>query len=140
MSFRPIVSDDYPKYLSLINEFRPTDFTKEQFVETLAKIHASSEIWVYEKNNELLATGTIIYEHKFIFNTCIYAHIEDICVKATHRRQGLGKRLIQHLIKQASHCYKITLDCADNNIHFYESCGLEHRGNQMCQLLSILMA
>lgn len=138
MSFRKLTSNDYLKYLNLINEFRPTQFTEEQFVTTFDTIQKSSAIWVYEDNGVLLATGTIIYEHKFIGNVCIYAHIEDVCVRATHRRQGLGKQLIQHLISQARHCYKITLDCADENMKFYESCGLERRGNQMCQLIQNL--
>jgi glucosamine-phosphate N-acetyltransferase len=138
MSFRKLTSLDYKQYYDLINEFRPTQFSEERFIETLTKISAYSDIWVYEKDGELLATGTIIYEHKFLSDICIYAHIEDICVKAFHRRQGLGKLLIKHLIEQARHCYKITLVCADNNILFYEACGLERRGNQMCQLLSNL--
>jgi glucosamine-phosphate N-acetyltransferase len=138
MPFRPLKSNDYELYLSLINEFRPTTFTDDQFKETLQTMEKSSVIWVYEEGEQLLATGTIIYETKFIYNTCIYAHIEDICVRASHRRQGLGKKLVAHLIDQARHCYKITLDCADENIKFYESCGLERRGNQMCQLLKNL--
>ena len=135
MSFRQIVTSDYLAYLDIINEFRPTRFTEAQFIETLDNIKKSSAIWVYEDNGVLLATGTIIYEHKFIGNVCIYAHIEDVCVRASHSRLGLGKILIQHLINQARHCYKITLDCSDENMRFYESCGLERRGNQMCQLL-----
>ena len=135
MSFRLLTDSDYKQYFNLINEFRQTTFTKEMFINILYLISKNSEIWVYEKDGELLATGTIIYEHKFIFNTCIYAHIEDVCVKASYRRQGLGKLLVKHLIDKARHCYKITLSCADDNILFYESCGLEKRGNQMCQLL-----
>jgi len=138
MTFRQLTVSDYSKYLVLINEFRPTTFTEEMFIATLKNATKNSAIWVYEKDGELLATGTIIYEYKFLFNTCIYAHIEDVCVRATHRRQGLGKTLLRHLIDQARHCYKITLDCADNNVKFYESCGLEKRGNQMCQLLTNL--
>ncbi len=138
MSFRLLTDSDYIKYFILINEFRKTNFTEEMFINTLYLISKNSEIWVYEKDEELLATGTIIYEHKFLSNICIYAHIEDICVKASHRRQGLGKLLVKHLIERARHCYKITLVCADNNILFYEACGLERRGNQMCQLLSNL--
>jgi len=138
MTFRLLTSGDYLQYLSLINEFRQTTFTEETFVKTLHDIQKSSVIWVYEEDNVLLATGTIIYEHKFIFDTCIYAHIEDVCVRKTHRRKGLGKLLVTHLMKQARHCYKITLDCADDNIKFYEACGLERRGNQMCQLISNL--
>jgi len=138
MAFRPLSFEDYDQYLELINDFRETTFTREQFADTLTKINQSSIIYVYEEKGLLLATGTIIYEHKFLRNTCIYAHIEDVCVRATHRRQGLGKKLMTHLIGAASHCYKITLDCADENVGFYESCGLERRGNQMCQLIENL--
>ena len=139
MTFRQLTSDDYTEYLELINEFRITKFTEDQFKQTLQRIQASSVIYVYEEAGKLLATGTIIYEYKFIFNTCVYANIEDICVRKSYRRQGLGKRLMQYLINQSRHCYKITLVCADDNIKFYESCGLTYRGNQMCQLLTNLI-
>lgn len=138
MSFRKLTSSDYVAYLDLINEFRPTQFTELQFTSILETIQKSSTIWVYDEGGVLMATGTILYEHKFIFNSCVYAHIEDVCVRASHRRQGLGKKLIHHLINQARHCYKITMDCADENIKFYEACGMERRGNQMCQLLQFL--
>jgi glucosamine-phosphate N-acetyltransferase len=99
-------------------------------------MYPSTQIWVYEENNTLLATGTLVFEHKFIHNICVYAHIEDICVSSSHRKQGLGKRLIRHLINQSQHCYKINLHCADDLVHFYESCGFEHKGNQMSLLLN----
>uniref|UniRef100_A0A6C0KWX8 N-acetyltransferase domain-containing protein n=1 Tax=viral metagenome TaxID=1070528 RepID=A0A6C0KWX8_9ZZZZ len=135
MSFRQLTPNDYNEYLKLINEFRPTEFSEDQFKITLVAVNKSSEIWVYEDNGELISTGTIIFEHKFIFNTCIYAHIEDICVKSSYRRKGLGKLLIKHLIERCKGCYKITLDCSNLNIQFYEACGFNLRGNQMCILL-----
>jgi glucosamine-phosphate N-acetyltransferase len=133
--FRPLTVDDYAAYRDLIHEFRPTVFTYNQFVETLAHIQTSGNVWVYEEDGQLLATATVFYEHKLIMNTCVYAHIEDVCVKGTHRRMGIGRRMIHHLMNVSSHCYKITLDCADSNVAFYLSCGLERRGNQMCQLI-----
>jgi len=133
--FRVLSLADYREYLELINEFRPTSFTVEQFEKTLAAIQRSGNIWVYEENGQLLATATVIYEHKFIMNTCVYAHVEDVCVRSSHRRKGIGQRLMRHIIDVSRHCYKITLDCADSNVAFYQSCGLERRGNQMCQLL-----
>ena len=138
MSFRKLQLNDYSKYLDMINEFRPTTFSEDLFKETLNKINTSSEIWIYEKDNMFLATGTIIYEYKYLFNVCKYAHIEDVCIRTSYRRKGLGKLLMKHLINQARDCYKITLVCADENKAFYESCGLENRGNQMCQLLKNL--
>ena len=131
--FRKLTVDDYDSFLALINDFRETTFTKEEFAENLNTILQSSEIYVVESNNKLIATGTIIYETKFIFNICKLAHIEDVCVKMEHRDQGLGKYMLSKLVSIAKEkkCYKVTLDCADTNVAFYEKCNFEKRGNQM---------
>jgi len=128
--------NDYQKYLPLINEFRSTQFTKEQFVETLDLINRSSEIWIIEKDDDLIATGTIIYESKFIFNISKVAHIEDICVQSKYRGQGFGKLMVKHLVELSKNnkCYKVVLECSEDNSHFYEKCGFEKRGLQMSQL------
>ena len=131
--FRKLTVDDYDLFLALINDFRETIFTKEEFIENLNTILQSSEIYVVESNNKLIATGTIMYETKFIFNICQLAHIEDVCVKKEHRGQGLGKYMLSKLVSIAKDkkCYKVTLDCADTNVSFYEKCNFEKRGNQM---------
>ena len=134
---RKLISADYNKFYRMIQDFRPTEFTENQFIQTLSKIENSSEIWIIEENNEIIATGTIIYEHKFIFNLAVYAHIEDICVKKEYRRKGIGKLIVKKLIERAQEmkCYKITLDCSNNNVEFYKRNGFEVRGNQMSQLV-----
>jgi glucosamine-phosphate N-acetyltransferase len=131
--FRKLTIHDYHSFLALINDFRESTFTEEEFVENLNTIMQSSEIYVVESNNTLIATGTIIYETKFIFNICKLAHIEDVCVKMEHRGQGLGKYILSKLVSVAKErkCYKVTLDCADTNVAFYEKCNFEKRGNQM---------
>ena len=136
-TIRQLYSTDYEKYKIMINEFRETDFTYEQFLNTLKYISSHSEIWVIGQNNDIIATGTIIYEKKFIFNNISLAHIEDICVKQSYRKLGFGKLIINHLIIQAKkhNCYKITLDCNEENVQIYEKCGFEKRGFQMSQLI-----
>lgn len=136
MEFRILTKGDYEEYKLLLNDFRPTDFSLAQFEETLDYIQRTGAIWVGVQDGALVATGTIFYEHKLIYNTCSTAHIEDVCVKATQRRGGLGKQLLQHLFKEAKcyGCYKVTLDCSDTNVDFYKACGLTRRGNQMCEL------
>ena len=67
-NIRKLNENDYEKYLKLINNLRPTQFSKENFLNTLQKININSSIWVMELNNELISTGTILYEHKFIHN------------------------------------------------------------------------
>ena len=134
--FRTVTQSDYEAYMSLINEFRPTSFTRDQFYETLRYIQQTGDIWIIEEDGEMVATATIFYEKKFIYNTCILAHIEDVCVMSSKRGMGYGKKIIQHLFQEAKErkCYKLTLDCNDTNVGFYESCGLTKRGNQMCEL------
>ena len=140
MEFRDLTQEDYIQFLPLIQEFRPTIFTETEFRETLEQIRIRGKLIVAVHEGELVGCATVLYEPKFIFNRCIYAHVEDVCVKAAYRRRHIGQQLMAHIVQDAKrmNCYKITLDCADSNIKFYESCHLEKRGNQMCQLLEHL--
>jgi glucosamine-phosphate N-acetyltransferase len=137
ISCRTISVNDYEKFHKLINDFRETKFSIEQFQDILNK-SSNTDTLVLEINNELVATGKVLYEYKFIFNTCCLAHIEDVCVKKEYRNKGLGKYMINELVKIATtkKCYKIVLDCSDDNRSFYEKCKFERRGNQMSLLLS----
>jgi len=135
--FRKLNVNDYESFFPLINDFRNTSFTREEFVETLTQIEKSSDIWVLEKEGSLIGTGTILYEHKFIFDRCILAHIEDICIRKEYRACGYGKQIMGKLVEEAKEkgCYKITLDCMEENVPFYEKCNFEKRGRQMTILL-----
>lgn len=136
INLRQLKDTDFKEFLPLINEFRNTEFTEEEYVSTLKYITNYSEIWVAELDGKLIATGTLILEKKFIFNLCTLGHIEDVCVKKDYRRMGIGKQIINKLIERAKElkCYKITLDCSDENMAFYRACGFSKRGNQMAEL------
>ncbi len=141
MTVRLLTSSDYAAYLRLINDFRETSFTETEFIEKLLDMGRHGiEIYVMEEKSALVATATLIVEPKFIFNLATYAHIEDVCVAAARRKEGLGKQIMKELfdICKKRNYYKVTLCCGDHNIGFYEACGLEKRGNQMCQLISKL--
>jgi len=137
MIIRRLNKNDYEKFLVLINQFRETNFTESEFILTLDKIEKNSEIWIIEIEKIIVASATIIFEYKFIFDISCLAHIEDVIVDSKYRRKGYGKILINYLTKIAknNNCYKITLDCNDTNINFYNACDFEKRGNQMCLLL-----
>ena len=130
--FRALTNDDYEKYLQLINQFRITNYTKEEFIYFL-KENKKIEIWVIEINNELIASGTILYETKLIHNISLYAHIEDIIVDNQFRKQGIGKLLIEYLVQccKNKNCYKILLDCQKELIPFYEKNKFQENGVQM---------
>ena len=140
LSFILLNDTMYHEYYQMINEFRKTHFTYEQFIKTLAYMKTHSEIWLLMENNTMAATGTILFEQKFIHDNSFLGHIEDICVKSEHQGKGYGKKMIHKLVQQAKEkgCYKVTLVCNENVKPFYEKCGLEIRGIQMSQLSELL--
>jgi len=130
---RKLLESDYEKYRVLINGFRPTEFTHAEFINTLTNINKHSDIWIIENDDEFMATGTILYETKFIHNICIYAHIEDIYVDETYRKHGIGKLLVEHLVNEArsKKCYKVILDCNESLESFYKKNNFNKNGIQM---------
>lgn len=131
--FRLLSKDDYEKYLQLINEFRSTNYTKEQFIYFLEENNKNINIWIIELNNELIASGTILYETKLIHNISLYAHIEDIIVSSKYRKNGYGLILLNKLVDvcKKNNSYKILLDCQEELITFYEKTGFKKNGSQM---------
>ncbi len=130
---RKLNENDYENFKVLINDFRITEFTKDEFINRLNLVNNNSEIWVIEYNKELISCGTIIYEYKFIRNLCKLAHLEDICVLNKYRNKGIGKILIDYLINIAknNNCYKITLYCDDTLEKFYSKSNFKKKGIQM---------
>lgn len=138
MHIRILESEDYDEYLKLINEFRPTTFTKQEFTNFVYKLPALHNIWVMEIDEQLVGTATVLYEHKLIHNMCVYAHIEDVCISESVRGKGYGSLLLKHIFNESKHCFKVTLVCDEKVKDFYLKNGLEQRGIQCCQLLKNL--
>ena len=81
----------------------------------------------------VLGTASLMMERKLIRGGALCGHIEDVVVSDKARGQGLGKRLVTHLsdIARGQGCYKVILDCAENNVAFYERCGFKRKEVQM---------
>ena len=47
------------------------------------------------------------------------------------RGYGLGKKLLETAKSECDGCYKIILDCSNENVDFYKKCGYEWKGNEM---------
>jgi glucosamine-phosphate N-acetyltransferase len=130
--FRKLTKNDYVSYLNLIQQFRPTYYTKEQFDTFLSSLQ-QTDIMIMIHQNQIIASGTILYETKLIHNISLYAHIEDIIVDNQFRKHGLGKLLIEYLVQSCKNknCYKILLDCQKELIPFYEKNKFQKNGVQM---------
>ena len=132
---RKLLETDYEKYKILINGFRETEFTHTEYMNVLNHIQQNSDIWVIvnENENELIGTGTILYETKFIHNISLYAHIEDVYIEEKYRKHGIGKLLVEHLVNEAKirRCHKVILDCTESLESFYTKNNFRKNGIQM---------
>lgn len=137
MEFRTLTVRDYEQYKELISSFRPTEFTQEQFSCFVNNLGDNHQVWILESDSQLIATATVMYETKLIFNVSVNAHVEDVCVNPDFRSKGLGSRIIDKIYQEAQTrgCRKITLVTAQETSEFYTKNGYEIRGVQMSRLL-----
>ncbi|XAR69744.1 Glucosamine-phosphate N-acetyltransferase [Bertholletia excelsa] len=84
-------------------------------------------------SGKIIATGSVFIEKKFIRNCGKVGHIEDVVVDSNARGMQLGKKIVGFLIDHARlmGCYKVILDCSDQNRTFYEKCGFKQKEIQM---------
>lgn len=145
LHIRPLASTDYARghirvLASLTSVQDPGEAPwKERFAE-LARSNASASkyfvvVIVSKQTDELVATGTVFLEPKFLRNLATAAHIEDIAVDKSMQGKGLGKVLIEALttLSENAGAYKTLLDCSDDNVPFYTKCGYETKGVYMAK-------
>ena len=85
--------------------------------------------------NHVVATAALIIERKI--DCRVAGHIEDVVVSKNHRGSGMGSVLVKELIEVARRekCYKVILNCSDENVPFYRKLGFSKRDNGMIVLL-----
>ena len=78
----------------------------------------------------IIGTITLLIEDKIIHSGSKVGHIEDVVVHSSYRKLGIGKILIDYCVDLAKEagCYKVILDCDEDNIRFYEKCGFKTKG------------
>ena len=126
---RLLEQKDYYKYHKLINEFRKTDFSYNNFCNFINE--KNIQVWIIEDKNEMVGAATLLFEQKLIHNFGIVAHIEDVVISKNFRRQNYGKILIENLIKKAKEksCYKVILNCDAKIEDFYNKCNFKQKWN-----------
>ena len=88
---------------------------------------------VAEEEGEVIGTATLHFQRKLIRDGGVAAFIEDVAVREKCRGQGIGAKLVEHLIEEAknSGCYKINLSCFPERIPFYERLGFKQESTTM---------
>ncbi|XP_056123154.1 glucosamine 6-phosphate N-acetyltransferase [Rhinichthys klamathensis goyatoka] len=105
------------------------DVTEEQFKAKFEHMKKSGDYYVIvvEDTNlgQIVATATLIIEHKFIHACAKRGRVEEVVVSDVCRGKQLGKLLVSTLtlLSKKLQCYKVTLECAPKNVEFYKKFG-----------------
>ncbi|KAA0199127.1 Glucosamine 6-phosphate N-acetyltransferase [Fasciolopsis buskii] len=135
---RPLKSDDYG-YLDLLRQLTKVGSVgKYEFQKKFSRMAACPETYFIlvledESTGVVIASATLLVEQKFIHDCSKRGHIEDVIVDSAYRGKGLGRFLVEALVRIGRHvgCYKITLDCHDDKVGFYRKSGFQLQNNMM---------
>lgn len=85
------------------------------------------------EDGQIVGTASLTLEKKFLHKGAMAGHIEDVAVHPDFQKKGIGKALVEFLLKLAGDfdCYKVTLHCYDDLVVFYEKCGMRRVGSQL---------
>ena len=123
------------EFISLLSALSPfiSSADLKQMIKTFKTRPKNIKTYVVINDKEIIGTVTLVFENKFIHNCGIVAHLEDLVVANQYRRQGIGKALIEHCIKEAQKhkCYKLILNCTKELKKYYKRCGLHKSAIQM---------
>ncbi|CAF3631987.1 unnamed protein product [Adineta steineri] len=143
---RPLIISDYDHgFIELLRQLTDCGtITYDDFKKRFNQMKQSPNtyhILVIEDINsdkQIVGTATLVCEKKFIRQLATRGRIEDVCVHDRCRGQQLGKLLINLLTQFAREkcdCYKISLECKDHLVTFYQQFGYKHEDKQnfLCQ-------
>ena len=131
---RDIENSDYIKFIKLLN----LNISKDVFNLFINNLNKNRHIIiVYEKNDELIGTGSLLIEHKLTYNISYLGHIENIFVNENNRNKGIGKEIVKFLTNYAIKfgCYRIDLSCEEKIINFYKELGFDNNLSCMSMLI-----
>lgn len=127
---RGSMSSDFSEITSLLEQLTTVgEITQDKISDNIySNIYVAYTI----VNGEEIIVGcsTLLIEDKIIHRGGKVGHIEDVVVNQKYRVKGIRKLLIDHCVEIAKRegCYKVILDCDEDNVRFYEKCGFKPHG------------
>jgi glucosamine-phosphate N-acetyltransferase len=104
--------------------------------DILFEIKSSSfyKIFVAVKDDgQIIGSTTLLIEQKFIHDGGRVGHIEDVATNTKYEGNGVGSALVRRAVDFAKekNCYKVILDCSENNVQFYRRMGFKEHDLSM---------
>ncbi len=130
---RAYAPEDTAAVIDLLQEvsiFRPSAREIPRLAETFGSV-PNLYACVVIQGHRLIGFGSVFFLTR-IRGGCS-ATIEDVAVAADVRGQGIGREIINDLLRAARlrGCFKVTLESAESADSFYKSIGFESSGKVM---------
>lgn len=111
------------------------DVSRDNFLK-FVQLQSTPEyntIVIRNKDERVVGIATLLLETKLIHGFSKVGHIEDVAVDHKVRGLNFGRYMVRYLCNLAKSlgCYKVILDCSEENVKFYERCGLTKAGIEM---------
>ena len=140
-TIRPIQYSDYFKgYLGVAQQLSKIklELSYTEFRDRLKKISSNDGnvktlILVVVMRGKVVGCGTLLTIYPKLHAPDKLCYIDDVVVDKNMRGNGLGTKLIEKLVENAKEtkCYKVLLNCVEDNIKFYEKCCFIQKGIEM---------
>lgn len=139
ISIRPVAQDDMEPVIELIQQISKFAPSKSHYPAIWENFYNQTNVHpiVAVMNNQIVGYGSVLIESKIRGGKI--GHIEDIVSHSLLRNKGIGKTIINALCDFAKEagCYKVSLKCKEQNVQFYEKCGLRLGGVAMQMFFQI---
>jgi len=123
-------------FLETLDHLRSVNLDIRKVKDIFKKIKSNPYYRIFvavNENRKIIGSTTLLIEQKFIHEGGLVGHIEDVVTHKDFRSMGVGKALMQKAIDAAKDagCYKVILNCSDENFPFYEKLGFRKHGREM---------
>jgi ribosomal-protein-alanine N-acetyltransferase len=125
LDFRPMLEEDLPEIIGIERQSYPHPWTQIIFGDCL---HAGYSCWVCGRNDMIEAYGVLSV-------AAGEAHLLNICVRRESRQQGIGRKMLRHLVAVARrhNTEVVFLEVRPSNLAartLYEDEGFNELGNR----------
>jgi glucosamine-phosphate N-acetyltransferase len=134
MEIRELKESDFIDYIDLLKQLTQIGETSEEkFKQFVSEQDHRQRTLVLEIDGKIRGCLTILIETKIARSHSKVMHIEDVVTHSDWRGKGISRKLIDRAkeISKELGCYKIILNCSDENLAFYQHLGFEKKENGM---------
>ncbi len=119
--------------LTNLSEVKNLNLDELKNIFGIIKSHGVIVYIAKTSDGKIIGTAKLLIEQKFTHGGGKVGHLEDVAVRKGYEGNGIATKIINEIIFRAKKekCYKLILDCNDNNLGFYKKFGFHLHEHSM---------